>query len=201
MDIIARIAEDKIVPVFYHAQVETALQVVRTCYDAGLRSFEFTNRGENAAEVFSVIKAAAQQSMPDLVLGIGTIWSVEQANVFIDLGADFIVSPILDAETGIRCQQRNIPWMPGCMSPTEIFQAKKMGTPIVKVFPASVVGPAFIKSIKAVMPTMHLMATGGITTAPEDLKKWFDAGVTAVGIGKELLQQEVSITVQAARNL
>lgn len=194
MNVIEQIEKDRLVPVFFDADPARATAVLEQCYAAGIRSFEFTNRGANAAEVFTILKQKVKESMPGMFLGIGTIWNEEEAEHFINLGAEFVVSPVVNPAVADACARHHIPWMPGCMTPTEVYQAKVSGASVVKIFPGAVMGPAFIKSLKAVFPSMKFMVTGGVTTEHESLKKWFEAGVTAVGIGKELLQKEVRET-------
>lgn len=179
------------IPVFYHDSAEISMEVLKACYEGGIRVFEYTNRGENARHNFSVLRDLKLASMPDLYLGIGTIKSAAEAKQFADIGADFIVSPIADAETGAYCREQNVLWIPGCMTPTEISIAEKNGAPLAKLFPGSVLGPGFVKAIKPLFPTMKFMPTGGVEPEKENLKAWFDAGVVCVGMGSNILSKSV----------
>lgn len=199
--VIEQIQKDKLVPVFYDADPQRCISVLEQCYAGGIRTFEFTNRGSNAKDIFPLLKKAAEANMPGMHLGMGTIFTAEDAEHFIGLGAEFIVAPVLNLATGEACARHEIPWFPGCMTPTEVYTAQKAGTPVVKIFPGSVTGPGFIRSLKAVFPAMQFMVTGGVTAAPDSLREWFAAGVTAVGMGKELLQQDVSETYRLIQSL
>lgn len=179
-----------LVPVFNHQDVEIAKHVLDACYKAGVRVFEFTNRSSNAANVFEQLVAHAAQ-YEDLVLGVGTVFTVKQAEDFINLGTAFVVSPAMLPELGTFCMSKNIPWIPGCGTVTEIYRAKETGAEMVKIFPGNVLGPGFVKSAKAVFPDLSIMPTGGVAPTQENLKAWFDAGVTCVGMGSKLISKEV----------
>lgn len=175
-----------IVPVFYHADADHAQTILQACYDGGLRVFEFTNRGVNALPVFTQLVGYVQENCPGMALGIGTILTVEEATAFIDAGAHFVVQPVITPAVGDVCRERGVPWMPAGSTLNEIYQATLLGAGLVKVFPGNVVGPGFIKAIKGPMPSLKLMVTGGVEPTRESLTAWFNAGVTAVGIGSQL---------------
>lgn len=189
-----------IVPVFYHADLEVCKTVLKASDKAGVRLFEFTNRGENAAEIFSELIKYAREELPDLLLGIGTIKDASTAQKFIDLGADFIVQPFTSPEVGELCIKNNIPWVPGAMTPTEIHNAVNLGAEVVKIFPANVLTPAFVKAIRGPMPEVKLMATGGIDTNEYSVGQWFSAGVNAVGLGSQLFK-DLNDTRKISRDL
>jgi 2-dehydro-3-deoxyphosphogluconate aldolase/(4S)-4-hydroxy-2-oxoglutarate aldolase len=177
-----------VVPVFYHADAAYAKRILQACYAGGLRVFEFTNRGEKAYDVFVELVAFVQESCPDMLLGIGTIYVAEDAKRFIAAGADFVVQPCLTAEVAEVCHKHNIPWLPGTMTISEVYQATKMGAAIVKIFPGNVVGPGFIKSLRGPMPKVPIMVTGGVEPTNDSLKEWFEAGVNVVGMGSQLFK-------------
>lgn len=177
-----------VVPVFYHADAAYAKRILQACYAGGLRVFEFTNRGEQAYDVFVELVAFVQESCPDMLLGIGTIYVAEDAERFIAAGADFVVQPCLTAEVAEVCHKHNIPWLPGTMTISEVYQASKMGAAIVKIFPGNVVGPGFIKSLRGPMPKVPIMVTGGVEPTNDSLKEWFEAGVNVVGMGSQLFK-------------
>lgn len=178
------------IPVFYHADIEVAKGVLDAAYKGGVRVFEFTNRGENAYQVFTQLLAHAAR-YPDLMLGIGTIMNAEMTQKYIAAGAHFIVSPILKAEMATACQQHNILWIPGCATLTEIVTAKDLGAKVIKIFPGSVLGPGFVSSIMPVVPGLQLMPTGGVEPTEKNLSSWFKAGVICVGMGSQLFTKEI----------
>jgi 2-dehydro-3-deoxyphosphogluconate aldolase / (4S)-4-hydroxy-2-oxoglutarate aldolase len=178
------------IPVFYHADAEVAKGVLDASYKGGVRVFEFTNRGENAFQVFTQLLKHAEQ-YPDLMLGIGTIMNAAVTQKYIDAGAHFIVSPILKAEMAPVCQKADKLWIPGCATLTEIVTAKDLGAKVIKVFPGSVLGPGFVSSIMPVVPGLQLMPTGGVEPTEANLSAWFKAGVICVGMGSQLFTKEI----------
>ncbi len=186
------------IPVFYHADVETAKAVLDACYKGGVRVFEFTNRGENAFQVFTQLLKHAEQ-YPDLMMGIGTIMSGEVTQKFCDAGAHFIVSPILKSEMATVCHKNNKLWIPGCATLTEIVTAKDLGAKVIKIFPGSVLGPGFVSSIMPVVPGLQLMPTGGVEPTEANLSAWFKAGVVCVGMGSQLISKDIIETKNWAK--
>ena len=190
-----------VVPVFYHADAAYAQRILQACYAAGLRVFEFTNRGENAFDVFTTLVEFVKTDCPDLLLGIGTIYTAEDAERFIAAGADFVVQPCITAEVAEVCRRHNTPWLPGTMTVSEVYQATKLGAAIVKIFPGNVVGPGFIKSLRGPMPKVPLMVTGGVEPTEDSLREWFEAGVNVVGMGSQLFKNAddtAALTTQIA---
>ncbi len=184
--------ETGLVPVFYHPDIEICKKVIHACYQGGVRVFEFTNRGDFAHEVFSELSKFVNSSYPDLILGIGSVIDAGTSAIYLQTGANFIVSPVLKEEMARVCNRRKVLWVPGCGSLTEISRAEELGAEIVKIFPASSVGgPDFVKAIKGPFPWTNIMPTGGVTTKEENLKSWFNAGVTSVGIGSQLITKEI----------
>ncbi|MBT1706563.1 bifunctional 4-hydroxy-2-oxoglutarate aldolase/2-dehydro-3-deoxy-phosphogluconate aldolase, partial [Chryseosolibacter indicus] len=159
-----------------------AFQVLKASYDGGVRVFEFTNRKANSYEVFKHLHAKRSE-FPDLMFGIGTIVDAETTKKFIDAGADFIISPILNTEMAPVCHQHDKLWMPGCATLTEIVTAKQNGAQVIKVFPGSVLGPGFLSAIMPVVPDLQLMITGGVEPTQENLTAWFKSGAMCVGMG------------------
>ncbi len=177
--------ETGLIPVFNHAQIEIAKKVLDACYNGGVRVFEFTNRGENALDVFGELATYARQ-YDDLYLGIGTIFSKDDAKRSLDKGAKFIVSPALIPEIAHFANQNDVLWVPGCGTVTEIYQALQLQSKLIKVFPGNVLGPGFVKSVKAVYPKVPIMPTGGVKPTEENLFAWFSSGVHCVGMGSQL---------------
>ena len=180
------------VPVFYNPDPEICKNVAKACYEGGARAFEFTNRGDFAHEVFAELNKWAQNECPELILGVGSVIDPATTALYLQLGANFIVSPILNAEMAKVCNRRKVLWSPGCGSLSEISYAEELGAEIVKIFPgASVGGPAFVKAIKGPLPWCSVMPTGGVEPAEENLKAWFNSGVTCVGMGSNLFPAKV----------
>ena len=179
-----------IVPLFTHDDPDDAQQVLEAAYRGGIRVFEFTNRRENSFEVFKHLISISKK-YPDLMLGIGTIMDGPTTKKFIDAGANFIISPILKVEMAKICDEQNVPWIPGCATLTEIVTAKDNGAEIIKLFPASMLGPDFVSSIMPVVPGLKLMITGGVEPNEKSLTEWFKAGATCVGMGSQLFTKEI----------
>jgi 2-dehydro-3-deoxyphosphogluconate aldolase/(4S)-4-hydroxy-2-oxoglutarate aldolase len=179
-----------LVPLFTHDNEKEALQVVEASYRGGVRAFEFTNRRANSFEIFSHL-IRERKKFPDLMLGIGTVLDAKTAKKFIDAGADFIISPILKIEMAEVCKQHDKVWIPGCATLTEIVTAKENGADVIKVFPGSVLGPAFVSAILPVVPDLKLMITGGVEPSIENLTSWFRAGSMCVGMGSQLFTKEI----------
>ena len=192
IQVFSAMKETGMVPVFYHPDIEICKKVLQACYQGGVRVFEFTNRGDFAHEVFSELNKYSISNYPDLILGIGSVIDAGTSSLYLQLGANFIVSPVLREEMARVCNRRKISWIPGCGSLTEISKAEELGAEVVKIFPASSVGgPDFVKAIKGPSPWTNIMPTGGVTTDEDNLKKWFTAGVTVVGMGSQLITKEI----------
>jgi 2-dehydro-3-deoxyphosphogluconate aldolase/(4S)-4-hydroxy-2-oxoglutarate aldolase len=189
--IIALMEKSRVVPVFYHPDLEVCKEVLKACYKGGIRIFEFTNRGERAHELFRELRIFAQHECPDMCLGAGTVLEPGTASLFMQLGAAFIVSPVLSQEIIKTCNRRKVLHIPGCATLTEISQAEEWGADIVKVFPGDVLKPAFVKALKGPMPWSNVMVTGGVAPTPESVKEWLAAGVSCVGMGSQLFKQEL----------
>nr|WP_299343167.1 bifunctional 4-hydroxy-2-oxoglutarate aldolase/2-dehydro-3-deoxy-phosphogluconate aldolase [Allomuricauda sp.] len=182
--------ETGLIPVFNHIDSNVAKKVLDACYEGGVRVFEFTNRGENALAVFGELVMHAQQ-YSDLYLGIGTLFTKEDASHFLDEGAHFLVSPALIPEIAHFANQKEVLWVPGCATVTEMYQALQLGAKLLKAFPGNVLGPGFIKSVKAVYPKVPIMPTGGVKPTEENLSAWYNAGVHCVGMGSQLFKKDV----------
>ncbi|HAC21579.1 MAG TPA: bifunctional 4-hydroxy-2-oxoglutarate aldolase/2-dehydro-3-deoxy-phosphogluconate aldolase [Porphyromonadaceae bacterium] len=192
LDVFRTMEETGIVPVFYHQNIELLQEVVAACYKAGIRVFEFTNRGDYAHEVFAQINKWASIHCPEMIMGVGSVVDAGTASLYIQLGANFIVAPILDEPTAIVCNKRKIAWAPGCGTLNEISRAEELGAEIVKIFPGSSVGgPQYVKAIKGPCPWTSVMPTGGVEPTKDSISAWFSAGVTCVGLGSNLFPKEV----------
>lgn len=183
-----------VLPLMSHADKDVCLKLLKASYQAGIRIFEFACRYDNAADVFTALKEYADRYMPELVLGTGTMMNKADAGLYLSLGSDFIVSPIIDEETGKFCVSENVFWCPGAGTLTEIVHAHRLGADLVKIFPAETLGgAAFVKAIKAPCPWLKLMPTGGVTLEENNLKNWFASGVVCVGIGSALYSKELTV--------
>ncbi len=189
--VIGLMEEQGMVPLFFNSDIEVCKKVLKACYDGGARLLEFTNRGVFAHEVFSELSKYVLSQLPGMALGVGSVPDAGTAALFIQCGAAFVVTPSLREDVAIVCNRRKILFSPGCGSLTEIGKAEELGCDIVKLFPGSVYGPKFIKSIKAPQPWTKIMPTGGVAPTEENLKSWFDAGATCVGMGSKLISKEI----------
>jgi 2-dehydro-3-deoxyphosphogluconate aldolase / (4S)-4-hydroxy-2-oxoglutarate aldolase len=192
IEVALTMAETGLVLLFYHRDPGICKEVVAACVKGGARVFEFTNRGDFAHEVFAEIKKWAAETYPELILGTGSVPDAPTAAIFMQMGADFIVSPFLNPEIARICNRRKVMWIPGCGSLTEISVAEELGAEIVKIFPGPAVGgPAFVKAVKGPCPWTSIMPTGGAEAGEESLKQWFGAGVTCVGMGSTLISDRL----------
>ncbi|MCB9307198.1 MAG: bifunctional 4-hydroxy-2-oxoglutarate aldolase/2-dehydro-3-deoxy-phosphogluconate aldolase [Lewinellaceae bacterium] len=191
-NVLEQLKVSPIVPVFFHADAEYARQIVQACYAGGIRFFEFTNRGPEAFSVFATLREFVQQQCPGMALGIGTIYTPEDAARFLDAGADFLVQPVTTEAVGRTCRKYDKPWIPGAMTLNEIWTAWQHGAAVVKVFPGNLVGPDYIKALRGPMPEVPLMVTGGVEPVAENVRQWLSAGVQAVGIGSQLFKGDYS---------
>lgn len=179
------------IPVYYHDDKDTCIKILKACYTGGIRVFEFVNRGALAEDNFSELLSYKRIHCPDLALGIGTIKTAEQAKRFIELGAEFIVSPIVESTIAQETIEKGYDWIPGCMTPTEIALAESLGASLVKLFPGDTLGPKFLKAIKPLFPNLKFMPTGGVDVEKTNINAWFDAGVFSVGLGSRLFAPPV----------
>ena len=191
VEVIQAMKATGLVPVFYHKDPEVAKKVVKACYEGGIRAFEFTNRGDFAHEVFGELVKFANKECPEMIMGIGSIVDAPTAALYIQSGASFIVGPLFNPEVAKVANRRLVPYAPGCGSVSEVGFAQEMGCDICKVFPGDVLGAAFVKNLKAPMPWSNLMVTGGVKPEEANLKSWFSAGVTCVGMGSNLFPAEM----------
>ncbi|MCM4151472.1 bifunctional 4-hydroxy-2-oxoglutarate aldolase/2-dehydro-3-deoxy-phosphogluconate aldolase [Arenibacter sp. N53] len=193
LEVATAMKESGMVPLFYDPDIELGKKVLQACYDGGARLMEFTARGDFAYEVFSEMNKFAIKELPGMIMGVGSITDAAAASLYMQMGANFIVTPSLREDIAIVCNRRKVLWSPGCGSLTEINRAEEMGCEIVKLFPGSTYGPSFVKAIKGPQPWTSIMPTGGVTTETSNLKGWFDAGVTCVGLGSQLISKEILI--------
>jgi 2-dehydro-3-deoxyphosphogluconate aldolase/(4S)-4-hydroxy-2-oxoglutarate aldolase len=190
-EVLDSILTQGMLPLFFYEDAEVSTEIVRTLYKAGVRVLEYTNRGKDALHNFRVIKKTVLKEMPDMYLGIGTIKTGLEAEIFVDAGADFIVSPIVDNEVALVASSHKMLWIPGCMTPTEIHIAQQYKAVLIKLFPANILGPAFMLSIRDLFPGQLFIPTGGVEMEAGNISGWFRSGVCAVGIGSKLISKKV----------
>lgn len=191
IEVAQKMKETGLVPLFYNQDVELCKSIVKACYDGGARLFEFTARGDFAHEVFRELMKFSIKEMPEMILGVGSVTDAAAASLYLQLGANFIVTPVFREDIAIVCNRRKVLWSPGCGSLTEIAKAEELGCEVVKLFPGDVYGPQFVKGVLAPQPWTSIMPTGGVSPTEESLKQWFDAGVVCVGMGSKLISDKV----------
>jgi len=187
--ILKRITEQAILPLYFDADETVSLEVLKALYGAGIRLVEYTNRGEAALNNFKKMVALRDAEMQDLLLGIGTIKNAQMATTYIEAGADFIICPGLVEEVVEVADMHDMLWIPGCMTPSEIIRAENLGAKMIKLFPGDMLGPGFMSGIKSLFPNLIFMPTGGVSLDKDNIQAWFDAGVSAVGMGSKLVSK------------
>ena len=192
VEVIQVLKEVGLLPIFYNKDIEICKNAFKACCEGGCRIFEFTNRGDFAHEIFQQLSHLRSESYPEMILGAGSIVDAPTTALYIQLGADFIVSPVLKEDMAIVCNRRKIAWTPGCGTLTEISRAEELGADMVKIFPAGQMGgPGFVKAIKGPCPWVSIIPTSGVSPDEENLRAWFDAGVHCVGMGSQLFSKEL----------
>ena len=184
------IAQQGILPLYFATSETVSVDVLRSLYKAGIRAVEYTNRGSEAISNFKKMVAVRNTEMPEMLLGIGTIKNIEQAQDFHTAEADFFISPGFVPEVAEFLKGKNLLYAPGCMTPTEIIAAENAGIKFVKLFPGNILGPDFLSSIKDIFPSLVFMTTGGVETTHASIQSWFTAGASAVGLGSKLISKK-----------
>jgi 2-dehydro-3-deoxyphosphogluconate aldolase/(4S)-4-hydroxy-2-oxoglutarate aldolase len=186
-----RIVQQGILPLYFHADETVSVEVLRAIFKAGIKAVEYTNRGDAALNNFKKLVEVKNSEMPEMFLGVGTIKTLQQAEGYLNIGADFLVSPGLIPEVVDYANSKNIFYAPGCMTPSEIIAAENKGISFIKLFPGNLLGPEFVSSIKEIFPKLLFMPTGGVDTTKENLEAWFKSGVCAVGMGSKLISKKL----------
>jgi len=190
-EVVGKILDIGLLPVFYNDEAKVAKRIVQACADGGAMVIEFTNRGDFAYEVFSELSKWSQKESPDVILGAGTIIEPATAGIYINSGANFIVGPVFNPDVAKICNRRKVPYIPGCMTPSEISNAEETGVDIVKVFPGKTVGPSFIKAVLGPCPWSKLMPSGGVEITQENISGWIKSGASALNIGSNLIKKDL----------
>lgn len=190
IEVLQTMKDTGMVPLFYNADADVAIKTVQCLYEGGARLLEFTNRGDFAQDVYHKLATYVNNNLPDMILGVGSVVDQGTAAHYMQMGANFVVTPVYREDIARVCNRRNILWSPGCGTLTEITRAEEMGCDLVKLFPGSTYGPGFIKSITAPQPWTKVMPTGGVAPTEENLKGWFSAGAYCVGMGSKLIAKK-----------
>ena len=178
---LSRLHEIGLIAVIRGPSQDLTIKMVEALIAGGVQGIEITYTTPNAPQV---VKALNQAFGEQIVLGMGTLTEPAQAQEAFDAGARYLVSPICDPELGRAMIATSLPVMIGAMTPSEVYQAYRLGSDVVKIFPGSTVGPAYIKALKGPFPFIEMMPTGGVSVA--NVAEWFAAGVFGVGAGSEL---------------
>jgi len=192
LDVVLKMRENGVIPLYYNPDPEVMMEVISACYRGGMRIFEFTNRGEMAHLLFAELVKWSRESLPELTLGVGTVVDSGTCSLYIQLGAHFIVSPLLNEEMARVCNRRKVLWIPGCATASEIGRAEELGAEVVKLFPGPTVGgEKFLKAYLGPCPWSNIMPSGGVSPTLENLTQWFGAGAFCVGMGSQLITEKI----------
>ena len=191
MQVLNTLLDTGLLPIFSTPDLETAQRIVAACAAGGVGVIELTNRGEGAWHTFTELARFVAAQYPDLILGVGTVMDAPTAALYMASGANFIVSPVLDAETAGVCNRRKVPYIPGCGTASEISTAEALGVEVIKVFPAQEVGgPDFLRAVRGPMPWSRLMPAWGVKATRESITEWIHAGAACLGMGSQLIRRE-----------
>lgn len=185
------IVKQGMLPLYFNADENVTIEILRAIYRGGIKAVEYTSRGETAFSNFTKMVEVRNAEMPDMLLGIGTIKNLKQAEEYYNAGADFFISPGFVPEVAAFLKSKEVLYSPGCMTPTEIITAENAGVKFIKLFPGNVLGPSFLSAIKDIFPNLVFMPTGGVDTTKENIQEWFTAGVSAVGMGSKLISKRL----------
>ncbi|QBZ98904.1 beta/alpha barrel domain-containing protein [Flavobacterium sangjuense] len=185
------IVKQGMLPLYFNADENVTIEVLRAIYKAGVKAVEYTSRGDAALSNFKKMVEVRNAEMPDLLLGIGTIKNLQQAEEYFAVGADFYISPGFVPEVAAYLRSKEVLYSPGCMTPSEIIAAENAGVKFIKLFPGNMLGPEFLSGIKDIFPKLLFMPTGGVDTTRENIEGWYKAGVSAVGMGSKLISKQL----------
>jgi len=185
------IFDQGILPLYFNEDEEVSISVLKALYHAGIRTVEYTNRGEAALKNFKALRKLCETELQGMHLGIGTIKTGDEAKAFVDAGADYLISPGVVKAAAKVADKNDLLYVPGCMTPTEIIKAEALGATFMKVFPGNVLGPGYITAIREIFPNLTFMVTGGVEPEEGNLRNWFKAGVSAVGMGSKLISKQI----------
>lgn len=181
-DVIQRIKDVGVVAVIRATSADEAIKISKAVLAGGIPAIELTFTVPGALQVLEELNKTFKPE--ELILGAGTVLDAVTARLAILAGATYIVSPGFDKETADICNLYGVPYMPGCLTITEMLNAQKAGSQIVKLFPGSAFGPSYVKAVRGPLPNIQIMPTGGVSLS--NIKEWVNNGVVAVGVGGEL---------------
>lgn len=184
-EVLTRIIDSGVVAVIRMKDTNRLLKVIEAVRSGGVKCIEITMTVPGAVDIIRQLSASVPE---DVLIGAGTVVDEVTADKVIDAGAGFVVGPILNLGVVALCGKRDVAVMPGCFSPTEIYTAWNAGADIIKVFPATSLGPKYFKDLRGPFPDIRLMPTGGVTI--DNVGEWIAAGACAVGIGSDLLDKK-----------
>lgn len=190
-EILNGIIEQGFLPLYFNKDAQVSIDLMKTLYKCGVKSLEYTNRGDDALNNFKAMKAVRDAELPGMKLGVGTIKNTKDAQAFIDAGADFLIGPGYEQGVAELANKTGIFYSPGCMTPSEIITAENNGVQLVKLFPGNILGPEFMAAVKEVFRNLKFMPTGGVDLDLGNLSAWFTAGVCAVGMGSKLITKKI----------
>lgn len=180
-----KIKESKIIAVIRADSSQEAIKLSEACIRGGIKSIELTYTTPNVEEAIVTLT----ERFPGILIGAGTVLDANTAKMAMQSGAKYIVSPGFDKETSSLCNLYQIPYLPGCMTVTEMMTALSSGCSVIKLFPGGVFGPNSIKQFMAPLPQLSIMPTGGVDL--DNIEQWFDNGAVAVGVGSSLLKGSI----------
>ena len=186
-----KIKSDGLLPLFYHDDADVCIALCKALYKGGISCIEFTSRGVNAARNLELIVNERNNTMPGLLIGMGTVTTGEEASIFVAKGADFLVSPFYEQSVKDVSLASGVPYIPGCMTPREIHLANNAGCRLIKLFPGNVLGPEFVQAIKPLFNDIDFIVTGGVENEENNILKWFKSGVVAIGMGSKLITSDI----------
>ncbi len=180
--VIMELQRQGVVAVIRGNTVDEGINISKACIEGGLKAIEMAYTNPNASQIISELNEMYKND-PEVCVGAGTVLDSETARMAILAGAKYIVSPSFNAGTALMCNRYGVPYIPGCMTITEIVTAMEAGSEIIKLFPGSAFGPSYVGAIKSPLPHVSIMVTGGVKL--NNLDQWFNVGVNAVGVGGE----------------
>ena len=189
--VLSLIPQQGILPLFFNKDEQTSIELMKALYSAGIRTLEYTNRGEAALVNFKAMRKVCDTELKDMYLGIGTIKNGELAQTFVDAGCDYIICPGLIESVAKVADANELLWVPGCMTPSEVIAAENLGAKMIKLFPGNIIGMEFMQAIMELFPNLLFMPTGGVDTTKENIEGWFKSGVSAVGMGSKLVTKSI----------
>lgn len=189
--LLALIPQQGILPLYFYKDTQVSIELLKALYSAGIRTVEYTNRGEAALANFKAMRKVCDTELRGMYLGIGTIKNGDMAQTFIDAGCDYIICPGLVESVAKVADANDMLWVPGCMTPSEVIAAENLGAKMIKLFPGNIIGMAFMQAIKELFPNLLFMPTGGVDTTKENIEGWFKSGVCAVGMGSKLVTKSI----------